>query len=74
MMWLVLFIALVLIAACPGQAASAGAPLQVWNFDSETPGTLPRDLAIGTLLDGRPAGGEPKPLPSPISMTFSSSA
>jgi hypothetical protein len=53
---LVRFILLLLVAAFPGQAANAIPPVQLWNFDSEPPGTLPRDLTIGTLLDGRPAG------------------
>jgi len=27
-----------------------------WTFDTDLPGTLPQDFAIGTLFDGRPAG------------------
>ncbi|MBA3612803.1 MAG: hypothetical protein H0W49_07780 [Nitrospirales bacterium] len=29
---------------------------QVWNFDIETAGTLPPNLVVGTLVDGRSAG------------------
>ncbi len=28
----------------------------LWNFDADLPGTLPKDFAVGTLVDGRPAG------------------
>ncbi len=31
-------------------------PHQVWNFDTETAGTLPTNFVVGTLVDGRPAG------------------
>lgn len=27
-----------------------------WQFDTEPPGTLPKDFVVGTLFDGRPAG------------------
>ena len=37
-------------------AADTGAPPQVWTFDTDLPGALPQDFAIGTLFDGRPAG------------------
>ena len=29
---------------------------RIWNFDSETAGTLPQNFVVGTLVDGRPAG------------------
>jgi hypothetical protein len=29
---------------------------QIWNFDSETAGTLPKNFVVGTLVDGRLAG------------------
>ncbi len=29
---------------------------RLWTFDSDAPGILPADFAIGTLYDGRPAG------------------
>jgi hypothetical protein len=29
---------------------------QLWTFDADAPGTLPRDFIVGTLFDGRPAG------------------
>jgi hypothetical protein len=32
------------------------APVQIWNFDRDQPGTLPSDFSIGTLFDGRSAG------------------
>lgn len=32
------------------------APVRIWNFDRNQPGTLPTDFSIGTLFDGRPAG------------------
>lgn len=28
----------------------------IWNFDTETAGTLPKNFVVGTLVDGRPAG------------------
>lgn len=28
----------------------------LWQFDTESPGTLPADFVVGTLFDGRPAG------------------
>ncbi|MBI4400003.1 MAG: hypothetical protein HY581_00040 [Nitrospirae bacterium] len=30
--------------------------IRLWNFDADPPGVLPKDLAVGTLFDGRPAG------------------
>lgn len=30
--------------------------VQVWNFDQDSPGTVPSGFQIGTLFDGRPAG------------------
>jgi hypothetical protein len=30
--------------------------MRLWDFDSDSPGTLPKDFVIGTLFDGRPAG------------------
>ena len=42
---------------------------QVWSFDSEPVGSLPKGFSIGTLFDGRPAGDwqiiELKEAPSP---------
>lgn len=42
---------------------------QVWNFDSEPVGSLPKSFKVGTLFDGRPAGDwrimEAKEPPSP---------
>ena len=29
---------------------------KIWNFDSETAGTLPKNFLVGTLVDGRSAG------------------
>ena len=29
---------------------------KVWNFDVDTPDSLPKEFVIGTLFDGRPAG------------------
>ncbi len=37
-------------------SASARDSTRAWNFDAALPGTLPKDFAIGTLFDGRPAG------------------
>ena len=36
--------------------AETASPALVWNFDREQPGTLPSEVSIGTLFDGRPAG------------------
>src|SRR6266852_5376959 len=40
--------------------ASVSAPaedsIRTWNFDADLPGTFPKDFAVGTLVDGRPAG------------------
>lgn len=30
--------------------------IRTWNFDADLSGTLPKDLAVWTLVDGRPAG------------------
>ena len=50
-------------------AISEKAGNQVWNFDSEPVGSLPKGFMIGTLFDGRPAGDwqimEFKEAPSP---------
>lgn len=37
------------------QAAPDKQP-RLWTFDTDAPGTLPGDFAVGTLFDGRPAG------------------
>ena len=37
-------------------SASAEDSIRLWNFDADLPGTLPKDFAVGTLVDGRPAG------------------
>lgn len=29
---------------------------RIWTFDTDAPGTLPRDFVVGTLFDGRAAG------------------
>ena len=29
---------------------------RLWTFDTDAPGSLPDDFAVGTLFDGRPAG------------------
>ncbi len=54
----------------PAQVAiSEKAGNQVWNFDSEPVGSLPKSFKVGTLFDGRPAGDwqvmEFKSAPSP---------
>ena len=36
--------------------AETASPAPAWNFDREQPGTLPSELLIGTMFDGRPAG------------------
>jgi len=36
--------------------ASAEDSIRTWNFDADFPGTPPKDFAVGTLVDGRPAG------------------
>src|SRR5207253_7063684 len=37
-------------------SAAAEDSIRTWNFDADLPGTLPNDFAVGTLVDGRPAG------------------
>jgi len=37
-------------------SASAEDSNYLWNFDGDPPGALPKDFAVGTLVDGRPAG------------------
>src|SRR5947199_2588837 len=37
-------------------SASAEDSIRTWNFDGDRPGNLPNDFAVGTLVDGRPAG------------------
>ncbi len=43
------------LEAAVAQAETAS-PAPAWNFDREQPGTLPSELLIGTMFDGRPAG------------------
>src|SRR6266571_7399235 len=49
--WLILIASAVLVVS-----ASARDSTRAWNFDADLPDTLPKDFAIGTLFDGRPAG------------------
>lgn len=58
MNWLLMELALLgWIALSPlTLQASQDEPLQLWTFDTDVPGTLPRDFMVGTLFDGRPAG------------------
>lgn len=52
-------LAVSLLAALASSLMAGDAPvstLYVWNFDADPPGGLPKDFAIGTLFDGRPAG------------------
>lgn len=51
-----LWLCVLLVSAIGQSAAETIAPAQVWTFDSDSPGTLPKDFVIGTLFDGRPAG------------------
>src|SRR5881409_3792601 len=37
-------------------SAAAEDSIRTWNFDADPPGTPPKDFAVGTLVDGRPAG------------------
>ena len=41
--------------ANPKTKLEANSPI-IWNFDSETAGTLPPNFLVGTLVDGRSAG------------------
>ena len=50
-LWLILT-ALAVLAV----SAAAEDSIRTWNFDADLPGTLPNDFAVGTLVDGRPAG------------------
>ena len=50
--WAVGMLALLVLAA----GAEATAVEKFWNFDSDTPDSLPKEFVIGTLFDGRPAG------------------
>lgn len=54
-------LSLVLFSAVAGSgiwlsAATTAGSLTTWNFDTDPPGTLPKDFMVGTLFDGRPAG------------------
>ena len=49
--WLVLITSAVLVVS-----ASAEDSIRTWNFDADLPDILPKDFAVGTLVDGRPAG------------------
>ena len=46
---------LIAFGAVKAQVEKA-APVHIWNFDRDQPGTLPSDFSIGTLFDGRRAG------------------
>ena len=48
-------IGLMTLSPLTSQAAS-DQQVQLWTFDAEVPGTLPRDFVVGTLFDGRPVG------------------
>src|SRR5438445_10565177 len=37
-------------------SAAAEDSTPTWNIDADLPGTLPNNCAVGTLVDGRPAG------------------
>ncbi len=50
-LWLILT-ALAVLAV----SALAEDSIRTWNFDADLPGTLPKDFAVETLFDGRPAG------------------
>jgi len=50
--WAVGMLALLVLSA----GVEATAVEKVWNFDSDTPDSLPKEFVIGTLFDGRPAG------------------
>src|SRR5713226_5292184 len=50
-----LFSAAAVAAIYPSTATTADS-ITTWDFDSDPPGTLPKDFSIGTLFDGRPAG------------------
>lgn len=50
--WWLLLTALAVVSV----SASAEDSFRTWNFDADLPGTLTKDFAVGTLLDGRPAG------------------
>ena len=56
--WLLVGVALVGWAASNPFALEAARDKQsrLWTFDSDVPGTLPNDFAVGTLFDGRSAG------------------
>jgi hypothetical protein len=41
----------------PQAQAETAPPVQEWSFDEEQPNYLPGQFSIGTLFDGRPAGG-----------------
>jgi hypothetical protein len=50
--WWVILTALAVVSV----STSAEDLTYTWNFDADLPGTLPKDFAVGTLFDGRPAG------------------
>ena len=62
--WLENFLMVLPLLLCCGAASVwAQPPLgdeadsrHIWNFDTETAGTLPNNFVVGTLVDGRPAG------------------
>ncbi len=45
-----------LVIAVPAVGASLESTTRVWTFDQDSQETLPSDLQVGTLFDGRPAG------------------
>jgi hypothetical protein len=54
-----IFSSLILVIPWTDRVGFASEPdrsIRAWTFDTESPDVLPKDFAIGTLFDGRPAG------------------
>jgi len=53
-----LVVLLITVLDTAGKYAIAEAPATqvTWNFDTDSPGALPKKFIVGTLVDGRPAG------------------
>jgi hypothetical protein len=60
MMRIGIVLALALVGMNPADLfmvkAAADQPSRLWTFDTDAPGTLPKEFVIGTMFDGRPAG------------------
>ena len=51
-----IFLFMAMAIAVPAIESSAEDTTYTWNFDNDSPATLPSEFIVGTLFDGRPAG------------------